>query len=35
LPSGQHLVVEWHTGSATPPRATEVALLKAALTEAT
>lgn len=35
LPSGQHLVMEWHTGSATPPRATEVALLKTALTEAT
>jgi hypothetical protein len=35
LPSEQHLVVEWHTGSAAPSRAAEVALLKAELTEAT
>lgn len=33
LPSGQHLVVEWHKGSAGPPSAAEVVVLKAALAE--
>lgn len=31
LPSGQHLVVEWHKGSAGPPSAAETVVLKAAL----
>ena len=32
LPSGQRLVVEWHSGSAGPPSANETELLRAALT---
>jgi hypothetical protein len=32
LPSGQRLIVEWHTGGAGPPSGTETAILKAALT---
>ncbi|MEV4539795.1 hypothetical protein AB0J82_39085 [Asanoa sp. NPDC049518] len=33
LPSGQRLVVEWHSGSAGPPSAAETALLRQALTQ--
>ena len=32
LPSGQRLIVEWHTGGAGPPSGPETSLLKAALT---
>ncbi len=32
LPSGQRLIVEWHTGGAGPPSGTETAILKAAFT---
>lgn len=31
LPSGQRLIVEWHTGSAGPPSSTEIGLLRHAL----
>jgi len=33
LPSEQHLIVEWHKGSAGPPSAAEVTVLKTALAE--
>jgi hypothetical protein len=34
LPSGKHLVVEWHPGGAGPPSAEETAILRDALTQA-
>ncbi|PWU61499.1 hypothetical protein DLE60_05325 [Micromonospora globispora] len=34
LPSGQRLIVEWHSGSAGPPSAKETVLLRKALTDA-